>query len=68
MDHPNPIDGANFAVSIDVSDYGTQPFELRQYSYILAKYKRMGDISPVKIDIALNDGNTVSIGNVGWGW
>ncbi|MBE6689192.1 MAG: hypothetical protein E7588_07970 [Ruminococcaceae bacterium] len=68
MEEPSPKNAGNMILEIEVSDFGTEPFHLMDYSYVLMKYKRDGDISPAAYKFTNAEGVTGNISNMGWGW
>ncbi|MBE6688728.1 MAG: hypothetical protein E7588_05570 [Ruminococcaceae bacterium] len=65
--HIEPNDPSRFAVTINVEDMGTQPFDLEDYTYVFMKYKRSGDLAPSAFTAVTQDGTKISLPIVGWG-
>lgn len=65
--HIEPNDPSRFAVSMNVQDMGTQPFDLEDYTYVLMKYKRSGDLAPCAFTAKTQDGTEIKLPIVGWG-
>ncbi|MBQ9922110.1 MAG: hypothetical protein IJO52_07980, partial [Clostridia bacterium] len=62
-----PIDGWGSHMIIDVSDIGTKPFDLENYTYMLMKYRRLGDTSPAYFNFVTEEGTEGTVHNVGFG-
>jgi len=69
IEHKNLIDTGNFAFTVEPSDFGTENFLFEDYSYILMKYKRVGDSAPGALVFYNNEqGDARTINYLGWGY
>jgi len=68
FDHKDAVDGSNYRITMEPSDFGQETFKIEDYSYMLMKYKRIGDISPCSFTFTNTSGKRDALGNVGWGW